>query len=76
MRGYSGPLAAVQPRSALLLNGVLEDLAGAEFRLRRGLDLHRLAGARVAPGRSLAAGDREIAEADQPDLVAALQRRR
>src|SRR5436190_10127031 len=58
-----------------LLDRVLEDLAGAELGLRAGLDLHRFAGARVAPGRGLAAGHGEIAESDEPDLVPALQRR-
>src|SRR4051812_11297739 len=56
-----------------LLTGVLEDLAGPELRLRARLDLHRLAGARVAARRGLAPSHREIAETDQPNLIAALQ---
>src|SRR3990170_7999067 len=59
-----------------LLNRVLEDFAGAELGLRAGLDLHLLAGARIASDRGLATGQREIAEAPQPHLVAALQRQR
>src|SRR5205085_11533156 len=43
--------------------------------LRAGLDLDRLAGPRIAPGRGLAASHREIAETDQPHLVAALEGR-
>src|SRR4051794_11318815 len=70
MRGYSARGGQVQ-----LLDGVLQDLAGPELGLRAGLDLHWLAGARIAADRRLAAGDREIAEADQPHLVAALERR-
>jgi hypothetical protein len=53
----------------LLLNSLLQLGAGAELRHRLRGDLHRLAGARVAPGPCRALGDGEFAEARQPDLV-------
>src|SRR5436190_1546214 len=58
-----------------LLNRVFQYLPRPELGLRARLDLHRLAGARIAARRRLAPGHREIAEADQPHLVTALQRR-
>src|SRR5438105_3506773 len=67
---YNRASASVQ-----LLNRVFENLAGPELGLRAGLDLDRLAGPRIAPGRGLAASHREIAETDQPHLVAALEGR-
>src|SRR4051794_17785122 len=58
-----------------LLNRVLEDLARPELGLRACLDLHRLAGARIAPRGGLPASNGEIAEADEAHLVTALQGR-
>src|SRR4051812_30798469 len=52
---------------------ILEAFAGLELGLGRGLDGHRLAGARVAPGGGLALGHRESAEPDQAYLVAPLE---
>src|SRR5688500_14426632 len=54
-------------------DGILEALAGLELGLGGFLNLHRLAGARVPAGRGLALGAGESAEADQANLVAALQ---
>ncbi len=48
-------------------------LAGVETSVETlALDLHRLAGARVAPRRRLPPRDGEVAEAHQPNLIAAL----
>src|SRR5688500_1978294 len=58
------------------VDGVLQTLARLELGLGRFTDLHRLAGARIAPRRRLAARAGKGAEADQPNLVAALQRAR
>src|SRR5215210_2158655 len=70
--GTTGPRPS-PGTNASAANAVLEDLAGLELGLGRFLDLHRLPGARVASGRGLPLGAGEGAEADQPDLVAALQ---
>src|SRR6185369_17661617 len=64
------------PGRRVLVDGVLEALAGLELRLGRSLDGHRFAGARVAAGRSLALGNREGAETDQTHFVALAERRR
>src|SRR3954467_7443530 len=56
------------------IHRILEPLAGLELGLGRFLDLHRLAGARVATGRGLLPRAGKGTEAHQPDFVASLQR--
>src|SRR3546814_5460649 len=63
-----------KPRPPGSVHRILQDLAGLELRLHARLDLHRLAGARVAAGRGLSLRDGKGAEPDQAHFVAALQR--
>ena len=58
--------------SSRLLDGVFENLSRAEFRLRAGVDLHRLPGTGIAAHRSLAARYGEISEADKTHFIAPL----
>src|SRR5687767_161431 len=58
-----------------LVYRVLEGLASAELRKPCGLDVERLAGARVAPGARLALAGVEGAEADQRDHLVLAQAR-
>src|ERR1044072_5845017 len=52
-------------KTGALVYRVLQGLARAELRQTRGLDVERLAGARIAPGARLALAGVEGAEADQ-----------
>src|ERR1044071_10483967 len=52
-------------KTGALVYRVLQGLASAELRQTRGLDVERLAGARIAPGARLALAGVEGAEADQ-----------
>jgi len=61
-------------RTLILIQRVLEALAGLELRLLRGRDLDFLAGARVAADTGFALGDMEVAEADDADFLLGLQR--
>src|SRR3546814_3659706 len=63
-----------KPRPPGSVHRILQALAGLELRLHARLDLHRLAGARVAAGRGLSLRDGKGAEPDQAHFVAALQR--
>src|SRR3546814_17064279 len=63
-----------KPRPPGSVHRILQALAGLELRLHARLDLHRLAGARVAAGRGLSLRDGKGAEHDQAHLVAAPQR--
>src|SRR3546814_535542 len=63
-----------KPRPPGSVHRFLQALAGLELRLHARLDLHRLAGARVAAGRGLSLRDGKGAEPDQAHFVAALQR--
>src|SRR5271170_2120945 len=56
------------------IDGVLETLAGGEFRRLGSGDLHRLPGARIAALTGLALGHGETAKANEFHFVALLQR--
>src|SRR5690606_24958718 len=61
------------PQETILVDRVLETLAGLELGLVRSRDLNLGASGRIAAGGSLALGDGKGAETDQTNLVAALE---